>query len=128
MNGKCLIKNIVYRAEVISKERTESYVGLTGTTFKERWRNHEADFKKIDSKVCKLVKYVRSLREKNIEYNIKWSILTRAKQFSPITNVCNLCINEKFYILYHAELCTLNSRSELTTNCRHKSGKLLDKG
>ena len=85
-------------------------------------------FKKTDYKPCKLVKYVRSLREKKIEYEIKWQILTRAKQFSPITNVCNLCINEKFYILYHPELCTLNSRSELTTNCRHKSGKLLDKG
>ena len=88
----------------------------------------EADLKKNYSKPCKLVKNIRRLREKNIEYNIKWSILIRAKQFSPITNVCNLCINEKFYILYYPELCTLNSRSELTTNCRHKSGKLLDKG
>ena len=99
-----------------------------GTSFKERWRNHEADFKKSASKPCKLVKYVRDLKQKNVEYEIEWKVLSRAKQYSPVTNVCNLCVNEKFFILYHPELGTLNSRSELTTNCRHKIGKLIDKG
>ena len=64
LDGKCLVKNVVYRAEVITDKGNESYIGLTGTTFKERWRNHMADIKKPDNKPCQLVKYIKILREK----------------------------------------------------------------
>ena len=128
MNGKCLVKNIVYRAEVITEKSTESYIGLTGTTFKERYRNHMSDIKKSESKPCQLVKYVKNLEEQKEKYNINWSVLTKATQFSPITNICNLCINEKYFILFKPELGTLNTRNEITANCRHKISKLLDKG
>ena len=32
---------------------------------------------------------------------------------------CNLCTLEKYYIIYHPNMCTLNSRSELISTCRH---------
>ena len=78
-----------------SKDRTESYVGLTGTTFKERFRNHEADLRKSTSKPCKLVNYVINLKEINIEFSIKWSILTIFSHHQPMY----LCINFIFYTI-----------------------------
>ena len=128
LDGKCLIKNVVYRAEVKSLNRIETYVGLSSTTFKERWRNHKADFKKSNTKPCQLVKYVKNLTDKNVDFDINWSIVTKAQPFSQISNVCNLCINEKYEILYNPQMASLNTRNELTSGCRHKTKKLLDKG
>ena len=128
MDGKCLSKNVVYRAEIITDNNCESFIGLTATSFKERWRNHMASIKKSENNPCQLVKHVKKLKEKNICYIINWEILTTATPFSQISNVFNLCINEKYYILYKPELGSLNTRNELTSNCRHKSSKLMDKG
>ena len=76
----------------------------------------------------KLSSYAWKLKDRKQEFNISWKILARANSFSAITNVCNLCVMEKYQILYFPELGTLNQRTELTSNCRHKSSMLLDKG
>ena len=72
MNGECLARDIVYRAVVTAEGTEESYIGLTGTTFKERWRNHKADFSNSKNSTCQLVKHVRQLSENKFakrEYN-----------------------------------------------------------
>ena len=44
--GECLQKEIVYQATtVITKERKETYVGITATEFKTRWHNHQMSLK-----------------------------------------------------------------------------------
>ena len=55
-------------------------------------------------------------------------MITKASTFSIAANVCNLCVIEKFYILYKPKMATINKRSELVNNCRHKARQLLDKG
>ena len=131
MDGKCQFRNIIYQATVIPEQEgmnKENYIGLTSTTFKARWANHKASLKNRNlESSCKLAQYCWKLNDKNIKYHITWRIICRAKTFSPISNVCNLCINEKYYILYHPEMSSLNSRKELTNNCRHKTSVLLDK-
>ena len=131
LQGKCLAKNLVYQATVLNKStsKTESYIGLTSTTFKARLANHTASIKnKKYEKSCKLAQHVHNLKDKNIEFNITWKIMCRASTFSPISKVCNLCVNEKMFILHYPNECTLNSRSELTFNCRHRTACLIDKG
>ena len=134
LGGKCLSKNIIYRAKITPEEnnkniKEESYVGLTATKFKERLANHKAGEKNREkSKSCKLSQYLWKLKDKNIKYKIEWEILCRATPYSVSSGICNLCINEKVIILFKPELCTLNERSELTSNCRQKSSKLIDKG
>ena len=34
LNNKCLIKNVIYKATVISNKETKEYIGSTGKTFK----------------------------------------------------------------------------------------------
>ena len=45
LQGECLQKEIVYQATVTAHEEKETYVGLTATAFKTRWRNHQMPFK-----------------------------------------------------------------------------------
>ena len=134
MDGKCLAKNIIYQAtikpEINSKNiKEETYIGLASTSFKARLGNHKASIKNRDlESTCKLAQYCWKLHDMKIKYEISWKMICRAKPFSPITNVCNLCINEKMYILYYPNMCSLNSRKELTSNCRHRTSVLIDKG
>ena len=52
VQGVCKQEGVVYEACV--KERvsgkTETYTGLTGRTFKQRWTEHKRDFEKTDSR------------------------------------------------------------------------------
>ena len=55
----------------------------------------------------------------------EWKIIDRGTPFSPVTNMCNLCLKEKFHILFSKDLPLLNSRSEIYSHCRHKQSVLL---
>ena len=45
LDGKCLVKNIVYKAEIASQNGTvKTYIGMTSNSFKERYRNHLKSF------------------------------------------------------------------------------------
>ena len=133
MGGNCLLKNIVYQAKItphpnFKNFKEETYIGLTSTTFKARLANNKSCFKNISKRnSCKLAEHIWKLQDNSIKYDIEWKLICRANTFSTISNTCNLCINEKMYILYFPEFGSLNSRSELTTNCRHRSNLLLDK-
>ena len=129
LNGQCLTKNIVYQATVTQENLDKNtYIGLTAQTFKKRLNKHNFDFRHIENRTeTKLSGHIWDLKESNIKFDIKWKVLDRAKPFSPISETCNLCIREKFYIVYKSELGTLNHRDEMKTNCRHKQSVLLDK-
>ena len=121
-----MASNIIYQATVTTAQTNHTYIGLTGTKFKSRLANHKASFKNEDlASSCKLV---WKLKEQKVEHNITWKLITRAQQYSPTTNVCNLCTKEKYFILYKPEMATINKISELISSCRHKSSKLIDKG
>ena len=64
---------------------------------------------------------------KNIDYEVTWKIMDRGKPFSPVSNLCNLCTKEKYFIIFEPEEATLNRRDELNNCCLHKSPVLLDK-
>ena len=131
MEGKCMNKNIIYQALVTQKgsEKVDTYIGLTSTTFKARLANHQQAFKNKNLQTsCKLAQFIWSLKEKNIDYSIKWKLIARGAPYSITSNTCKLCTLEKYYILYKPTMATINKRSELVNNCRHKSKQLLDKG
>ena len=129
LDGECLEKNIVYQATVSSSDgATEKYIGLTAPPFKKRFGNHNKSFKNEKyAHETTLSSYIWKLKEKNVDFTIKWKLMARAKPFSPITNLCNLCTKEKYLIIFHPELATLNSRNEINSHCRHKTSMLLDK-
>ena len=136
MNGDCRQTSVVYQAVVKEDNgKEESYVGITEGHFKTRWNSHKCSFKKEKLEYStELSKHIWKLKRDNKNFNISWRILKKAKAYTNRTKRCNLCIMEKFYILYYPELATLNKRTELISCCRHsakfllKSEKLPDNG
>ena len=132
MHGKCRSKCIVYQAKIVAEDNQiedETYLGICSTEFKARWANHKSSFKnRSKESSCKLAQYIWKLKDKGTKNKIDWKIICKASPYSSVSNVCNLCINEKYYILYKPEMGTLNSRKELTNNCRHRTAQLIDKG
>ena len=122
LNGKCKEKSIVYQAVVSTSNNEESYIGLTANNFKERFNNHKATFTKKSLKnSTELSKHIWRLKEAGEQYTIKWRIVKKAKAYSNISKKCQLCLWEKFYIIYHPSMASLNKRSELVSTCRHAS-------
>jgi len=120
LSGKCRTSNIVYQAIVKSNHGEETYVGLTNTEFKYRLANHQQSFKNPAHKnQTELSKHIWSLKDKDVNFTIRWKILRQARPYSNISKRCNLCNMEKFFIICHPEMSTLNSRSELVSTCRH---------
>ena len=81
---------------------------MTEGKSKTRFHNHEPSFrnKKYASSTA-LSKFIWELKEKDVNYSIKWSIL-------------KVQVPEKFFIL-NAGTNYLNKRTELLTKCQHKN-------
>ena len=97
-----MTSNIIYKATVTtnSTNDTKHYIGVTGTTFKERYANRTSSFRhKKDSNKTELSKHIWKLKENNQDYTIKWSILKHAISYTGGSKRCNLCLEEKFCIL-----------------------------
>ena len=121
MNGECLRKSIIYQATVHQNNgSSETYIGLTENTFKTRYANHKASFKHPSKRhSTELSKHIWSLKESNTDFTISWKIMKHAVAFNGRSRRCNLCLDEKYFILYCPELASLNKRNELVTTCRH---------
>lgn len=123
LNGKCLSKSIVYKAEVKSGNIVKQYIGLAGNTFKERFNNHTKSIRlEKYKKETELSKYVWDLKDKGKEYEIKYKIVCQSNTATRKSGICNLCLDEKFYILFvkqENKVNLLNKRSEMISKCRH---------
>ena len=61
------------------------------------------------------------------EWECPWDIAGRAAPFNPATNICRLCLLEKYLIMFRPAGAPLNQNSEFFTTCRHKQSKLVGK-
>ena len=129
VENKCMQKGVIYQATIRRGDsKVDTYIGLTSTSFKERWRNHKSNFKTRNPKnATALSKHIWKLEDQRINFEISWKIVSRAKPFDPGSGVCHLCIREKYFIIYKPELSTINSRDEIVRPCLHKASQLLTK-
>lgn len=124
--GNCLTKNVIYKATVETNSETKEYIGACETDFKTRHRNHKSSFKLEHKKNdTELSKHLWGLKNKNTEYNLKWTILKHANSYNNTTKRCNLCLWEKFFIINADKRKILNRRTELISKCRHSNKFLL---
>ena len=126
--GKCTSAQLIYQATAVTQRTKETYIGLTSRTFKERFYEHKSDFKHAEQKnSTTLSTHIWNLKDQGLTPKIEWKIIGHATPYSPVTKVCQLCTAEKFNIIFNPQLCSLNSRNELFSSCRHKSRLLLVK-
>ena len=67
--------------------------------------------------------HVWSLKDRNLNIDIRET--ARAEPFNSATKKCQLCLTEKYLIMFKPEGATLNSRSEMFATCRHRKKILL---
>ena len=85
---------------------SKNYIGLTEGTFKQRYTQHKATFKnRRYTNSTELSNHIWNLRDNNQNFNIKWSIISRARPYNNISKRCDLCLTEKLMII------TLNKTS-----------------
>jgi hypothetical protein len=67
-----------------------------------------------------LSKHVWELKDKEMEFNVMWTILKQCKSYSNATKRRQLCLWEKYFIITDNTVKkTLNNRSELISKYRH---------
>ena len=128
LGGACLTSELVYKATVTRSDNNhvETYTGLTGGTFKARYNKHMSDFRNIKYETSTTLSgYIWKLKREGVPHSVSWGILARARVFNPITRRCQLCLREKYLIMFKPESATLNSRYELYSTCRHRLKLLL---
>ena len=126
--GKCRTDKVIYRATVETNDKVETYVGITAGEFKKRYQKHTSDFTNHNTKnATTLSTYIWKLREENVNYETNFEIVGRAAPFSPVSGICNLCVSEKYEIIFNPQTASLNSRNELFSACRHRWQALLIK-
>jgi len=128
MQGQCLPGCRIYQASVTREDtgHTDTYTGLSEPSWKLRWSNHKQNIKNESQRsFTALSKHIWSLKDQAVPYSLTFKPLDRAPSYNPVTNVCRLCLKEKYYIMFHPDGATLNSRSEFFSSCRHKSKHLL---
>ena len=125
LDGKCLTKGVIYQAKITRNDnKTETYIGLTENSFKTRYNEHKSNFK-IEKKKhsTSLSEYVWKLKEEKNDYSLSWTTIATAKAYTPETKTCNLCLEEKYFILSGRG--SINKRNELSSGCRHRKKFLL---
>ena len=118
----------MYRAKVTetASGQTETYTGVTGNTFKERWYGHKSDFRRSDNRTkSRLAGHVWTLKDERKTHKIEWELLERGPAYNPITRKCRICLKEKREIMYNREGSSLNKRNEVFNTCRHRHKKIL---
>jgi hypothetical protein len=123
VEGRCKEAGIIYEAEVKANNKSDKkYLGCSATTFKKRHANHKSDFKnEYRRHATKLSGYVWKLKEEDVQHEIKFKIVRKAKEYNPKTGMCNLCINEKLMIMEADQNIYLNDRTEILNKCRHSN-------
>ena len=121
LQGNCLKENGVYQAKVVTETTTENYVGLA-SNFKERYRNHQTSFRHPSKRnETELSKYIWDLKDPKKLFGVKWRVLRSCQAYSNESKKCNLCLQEKYFIIYRKDLSSLNKRNELASSCRHRN-------
>ena len=113
----------MYKAEVtpLDDGQTKEYIGMTATTFKERYGNHKKSLKNVRyEKETELSSYIWKFKRSDRDFSIKWSIMKRAGAYSSGGRRCNLCIEEKLCLMDADGHKLLNKRSEIFAKCRHR--------
>lgn len=128
LQNNCLTKSLVYQASVtqLDNMKIETYIGLTENSFKTRFAGHMCSFKHKEKRsATSLSEHIWDLKDNNKKFTIKWKIISKAKPYSPSRKKCNLCVEEKYYIIHRPEMSSLNKRNELINTCLHRKKYLL---
>ena len=122
LNGACRQKSIVYKASVKTGNTINVYYGCCATEFKDRFYNHIHTFKHQKKRNnTELSKLIWQSKENGLNPTITWSVEDKAPSYKSGSKRCHLCLSEKLAIIRGPKPAMINSRSEITSKCRHRN-------
>ena len=90
--------------------------------------NHNTSFRDVKySTSTELSKKYWEIKNDGKSPNVSWQILKTVGKYKNGQRTCNLCLTEKLFIIKCRDKHLLNSRSEISSKCRHKRKFLLSK-
>ena len=127
LDGSCQESKVIYQCSVKEANggTSETYIGLTGNTFKNRYYKHKKSFNTKGYQTNTHSSHIWNLKQRNINYELSWRIVSKARTYSPSSKICELCIREAYFIMFERNKSTLNSRNEFFNYCLHKDRFLL---
>ena len=121
LQGNCVKENAVYQETVVTETTTENYVGLA-SNFKERYRSHQTSLRHPSKRnETELSKYIWDLKDRKKSFRVKWRILRSCQPYSNESKKCNLCLQEKYFIIFRKDLSSLNKGNEIASSYRHRN-------
>ena len=126
LQGRCQSRGIVYSGKVRSVEGEKVYVGQTANTFKIRYGVHKNSFVHRSKRTSSgMSGYVWDLRDRGVEPDMEFDIITAAMPRSKGASKCSICNIEKTLIAAADQDQTLNKRKEVMNPCRHHEPLML---
>ena len=88
----------------------------------KRQRKHQTSFRHSDKRnETELSKYIWDLKDQKKSFRVKWRVLKTCHPYNSESKKCNLCLQEKYFIIFRKDLSSLNKRNELASSCRHRN-------
>ena len=104
LNGRCLTKSLVYRADVRVGSDVKHYIGQTSNTFKTRWNGHKSDTRCGRARTG-LNSYLIDLQRNGlVPDEVRWSKVVSSFPRKRGGKICPLCIEEKVQIAINQDL------------------------
>ena len=100
--GQCATPFVVYRACVRRHDTlaVDTYTWLTGNPFKKRFTKHKSDINTGKNTASKLSSHCCYLKDRDIQYDVNWSIGLKAPTYNPRKRFCRLCVTEAYHIIF----------------------------
>ena len=86
------MESIVYKSRVTTCMEKKEHTGLTATTFKKRYYNHQSPIRhRQHEKDTRLSQYVWAKKDEGKACSIQWAVHRKAVAYSNKSKRCNLC-------------------------------------
>ena len=101
LNDNCLQQNVICCSKVIpgnqyTNNNHPNHIGLTESSFKDRLYKHKSYFKYENKRnTTELSNFIWDQKSKSVDVSLEWSILDKAKQYSPGSRNCMPCLIER---------------------------------
>ena len=124
--NNCRQNDIIYQGTITNNDDGEvkTYIGSTADPLKARVSNHRTTFRDENKKnYNEMAKEIHRIKGFTRNYSIEWEIIDKGVSHKVGSKSCNLCILEKYHILYKHKPTDLNNfRLE---PCLHKKKNFL---
>ena len=123
LDNKCLMTNVIYKTCVKSEDHPNPKVciGLQKAPLRKDSTSTSCLLRPKLRKKHRTFKVQLELKDRKKEFDIRWSIITRASPYNSSSKRCDLCLTEKLDIIKASKSMILNKGSELISKCRHEN-------